>query len=99
MTTKNQLNNACRQQTLSLMSQRLNASLQKIYLPKYTRRKLAARYKLALNKHDREASYYHAIRRNSYLPANGQRTRSNAKTVRQHGRPEKTQISSTRTYN
>ena len=42
-------------------------------------------YAQMLVKHDRQAAYYKAIRRNYRLPANGQRTRSNAKTVRRGG--------------
>ena len=42
-------------------------------------------YTSALRQHDRSAPYYKAGRRRAALPANGQRTRSNARTSRHHG--------------
>lgn len=42
-------------------------------------------YASALRQHDRDAPYYKACRRRAALPANGQRTRSNARTSRYNG--------------
>jgi ribosomal protein S13 len=85
MTSSNQLKEKLRAARRGTAGERLQLSTRaRLDL----KRKYSAQsriYNQMLRKHDKKAAYYKARRRARHLPANGQRTRSNAKTVRRSG--------------